>query len=78
MEKETAKLFEGKFVKLVKKSPDPNNLRRDTFNLYGNLREITDDAVILFTDHIGVILLADIISLEEASPKKPGRDAYSH
>ena len=75
MEQETAKLFLGKFVKLVRKSIDPNDSSRSTFNLYGDLKQVRSDVVVLFTDRMGVILLEDIVSLEEASPKKPRRDA---
>jgi len=72
MERETVKLFEGKFVKLVKRSHDPENPGRNTFNLYGELQEVTEDAVVLFTDRMGVILLEDIVSIEEA-PRTPRR-----
>ena len=78
MEKELIQNFLDNFVKIVIKKPEFHG-GRTTFNLYGIIKEVTDEGVVFYTDRLGVILLEDIISIQEANPKKPNRrDNYAH
>lgn len=62
MEKEDVERFIGKKVKLEKKTTDP---QRCSFKLYGTVQEVTNSSIVFMTDHIGVIALSEIISIEE-------------
>ena len=65
MDKEIVEKFLGKFVKLEKRTVDPNNPYRSTFKLYGTIEAVTDISVIIHTDHDGAVLLEDVVSIEE-------------
>lgn len=67
MDKATAERFLKKFVKLEKKTFMPN---RNTWKLFGTIREVTDTAVIIFTDREGAILFENIVSIEEAVERR--------
>lgn len=69
LEKEVVMRFVGKFVKVVFRSTDTN---RASFKLYGTLLDVTDESVIIHTDRDGAILLKEILSIEEATPKYGG------
>lgn len=62
MEKKDIERFIGKKVKLEKKTTDPN---RVSFKLFGTIESVSDSSVVLVTDHIGVIALSEILSIEE-------------
>jgi hypothetical protein len=66
MERKDIERFIGKKVKLEKKSTDPN---RCSFKLYGIIVEVSDSSVVFMTDHVGVIALSEIISVEGQGKK---------
>jgi len=65
MDKETVELFLNKFVQLAKRTDD-----RQTFKLYGIIKKVTEDSVLIQTDRLGAILLEDVVSIREAERKK--------
>lgn len=67
MEKEIVERFLGKFVKLEKRTMMPG---RNSWKLYGTLREVTDTSVIIFTDRQSAILLEDIVAIEEIQERR--------
>lgn len=71
MEKEIVERFLGFFVLLEKLTADPHR----TFKLYGRIKQVTDESVVIFTDRLGVVRLQDIVSIREA-PEKPRRGGY--
>ena len=74
MEKEIVERFLGKFVKLEKKTFDPNNPDRTTFKLYGRIESVTDITVLIYTNRgMGAILLDEIVGISEAPNKKGGQ-----
>lgn len=64
MDKETVELFLNKFVQLAKRTDD-----NKTFKLYGTIKKVTDDSVLIQTDRLGAILLKDVVSIREAERK---------
>ena len=69
MEREIVEKFVGLFVLLEKLTPDPHR----TFKLYGRIKQVTDESVVIFTDRLGVVRLQDIVSIREAL-EKPKRE----
>jgi len=69
MDKETVEIFLNKFVQICKISENKNK----TFNLYGTIKKVTDQSVLIETDRLGAILLDDIISIREAERKQDER-----
>jgi hypothetical protein len=62
MDRKDIERFIGKRVKLEKKTTDPN---RVSFKLFGIIESVSDTSVVLITDHVGVISLSEIVSIEE-------------
>lgn len=65
MEKEIVEKFVGLFVLLEKLTPDPYR----TFKLYGTIKEVTNESVVIFTDRLGVVRLQDVVSIRETLEK---------
>lgn len=71
MEKKIIERFLGKKVILHRRYAGDTG--RTTFKLYCEVRDVTEETVVIFTDRLGAILLEDIVSIEEL---KTGGDAY--
>lgn len=69
MEKEIAEQFLHRFVKIERKTSCFDR----PFNLYGVIKEVTDETVLLRTDRLGAIPLDEIISIRETKPLKGGK-----
>ena len=67
MDKETVELFLDKFVTLEKRS----YREKQSFNLYGIIKKVTNDSLIIETDRLGAVSLDEIISIRETVDKKP-------
>lgn len=65
MEKEVLQQFIGKHVKLEKRSINLNFPSRTTFKIFCTIKDVTENSVIIFTDHTGAISLVDIVGIEE-------------
>lgn len=62
MERKDIERFVGKSVKLEKRTTDPTRI---SFKLFGTIESVSDSSVVFVTDHVGVIALSEIISIEE-------------
>ena len=65
LEKEIVKRLIGKNVKLSKRAGNGTDPNRTSFKIYCQIQEVTDTSIVIFTDHIGVLLLDDIVGIEE-------------
>jgi len=67
MDKEIVEHFLGKFVQLSRRS------KGRVYKLYGEIKQVTDDSILIQTDMLGAVLLEDIVSIRET--KKRDKDA---
>lgn len=67
MDVEIAKNFLDKNVVVHKKSRSPY---RDSFKIFGVLKEVTDGGILLQSDHLGAVSMNEIMSIEEAKNSK--------
>jgi len=67
MDKEIVEHFLGKFVQLSRRS------KGQVYKLYGEIKQVTDDSILIQTDMLGAVLLEDIVSIRET--KKRDKDA---
>ena len=62
MEKDTVEFFLGKYVKLERQRAHD----RRPFKLFGTIKAVTDDSVLLQTETtLGAIRLCDVVSVQE-------------
>jgi len=64
MEQKTLLPFSKRKVRLERKSTDLNTPWR-TFKLTCVIKQVNTDSVVIFTDHIGVIALSEIVAVED-------------
>ena len=70
MDVEIAKNFLNKNVVIHKKSSSPY---RDSFKIFGVLKEVTEGGILLQSDHLGAVSMDEIMSIEEAKDCKNSR-----
>lgn len=64
MKREVLLKFEGKKIRLERRSTDINSPWR-TFKLTGVIQKVNADSISFYTDHLGIINISEIVAIEE-------------
>ena len=64
MDKEIVEQFLGKFVQISRRS------KGEIYKLYGEIKKVTEDSVLIYTDTLGAVLLEDIVSIKETKRRE--------